>query len=130
MSHLRPVRSVGALLAVAAVAALTTAGIALAHGGHHHASHGGSYHAAKASAAGQPRPVAEAAGGACPVKSPPPLPAGSVSVTNNGQTIRVLPAGSSTAGPAETKQAPPLTGSVSVTNNGQTVRILPAGTPC
>jgi hypothetical protein len=45
MSHLKPVRLAGALLAVAAVTALMTAGIALAHGGHHHANHGRSYHA-------------------------------------------------------------------------------------
>ena len=56
MSHLRLLRLVGALLAVAAVAAVTTAGIALAQGGHHHARHGRSHHAAKASGTACPAP--------------------------------------------------------------------------
>ena len=38
MSRLRLLRFAGALLAVAAVAALTTAAIALAQGGHRHAN--------------------------------------------------------------------------------------------
>jgi hypothetical protein len=63
MSHLWPVRLVGALLAVAAVSALTTVGIALAQGGQHHAKHGRSHHAAKASARGP--------GSACPAPSKP-----------------------------------------------------------
>jgi len=63
MSHPRLVRLMGALLAVAAVAAVTTAGIALAQGGHHHARHGRSHHAAKASGTGT--------GTACPAASNP-----------------------------------------------------------
>jgi len=57
MSHPRLVRLMGALLAVAAVAAVTTAGIALAQGGHHHARHVRSHHAAKASGIGTTCPT-------------------------------------------------------------------------
>lgn len=65
MSHPRLVRLMGALLAVAAVAAVTTAGIALAQGGHHHARHVSSHHAAKASGTGT------GTGIACPAPSAP-----------------------------------------------------------
>jgi hypothetical protein len=72
MSHLRLVRLAGALLAVVVVAALATAGIALAQGGHHHAKRGRSYHAAKASGTGTacPAPPSKAAGGPRLVAAP------------------------------------------------------------
>jgi hypothetical protein len=57
MSHLKPVRLVGALLAVAGLAAVTTAGIALAQGGHRRATPVRSRHAAKASGAGTACPA-------------------------------------------------------------------------
>jgi hypothetical protein len=119
-------RSAVVLVALTGAAALLTVGIAGAQGEQQHASHGRSYHAAKASATAQPRPVAKAAGGACRLKSAPPSGTGSVSV--NGHTVRVIPAGVASAGSAEAKAAPSGTGSVSV--NGHAVRAVPAGTRC
>jgi hypothetical protein len=105
MSHLGPVRLVGALLAVAAVAALTTGGIALAQGGHHHAAHARRYHAAKASVGALPRPAAKAASAGCPnwvpangsaPPTPPPgtLPKGTMSLAPaNGSAPPTPPPG-------------------------------------
>ena len=126
MSGNRFTRLAVGLLAPTGAAVLLTVGIAGAQGQPHHANHGRSYHAAKAGATAQPRPVAKAAGSACRIKSP--LPSGRGSVSVNAHTVRVIPAGASSTGPADAKQAPSGTGSVSV--NGHTVRVVPAEVPC
>jgi hypothetical protein len=68
MSHLRLVRMVGALLAVAAVAALV-AGIATAQSGTHRAAKASVTHVAKASATGCPAPGPGVSGGPAPQSS-------------------------------------------------------------
>jgi hypothetical protein len=126
MSVKRLTRSAVVLLALTGAAALLTVSIAGAQGEHHNANLGRSYHAANASAAAQARPVVTAAGGACSIKSAPPSGTGSVSV--NGHTARVMPAGATSAGGAEAKTGPSGTGSVFV--NGHTVHVVPTGAPC
>jgi hypothetical protein len=95
MSHLRPVRLVGALLAVAAVSALTTVGIALAQGGQHHARRGRSHHAAKASARGN----------TCPAPSTP-KEAGEARAAKEAarRTVGATPASSGPASGAEKEE--------------------------
>jgi hypothetical protein len=99
MSHLRPVRLVGALLAVAAVAAVTTGGIALAQGGHHHARHGRSHHAAKASGTGT----------TCPTPSNPKSAqrSGAVAVPGSGDEKEVRAQKEALAGKAPAEKGGP-----------------------
>lgn len=80
MSNIKLIRSAAMLLVIAALAALTSAGvgIALAQGGQH-AKHSRSYHAAKASAGALSRPAAKVASTGCPNWVPtngsaPPIP--------------------------------------------------------
>jgi hypothetical protein len=66
MSHLKLVRWVGALLAVVAVAAVMSAGIATAHSGAYDAAKASVTHVTKASATGCPAPEAGVSAGPAP----------------------------------------------------------------
>jgi hypothetical protein len=97
MSHLRLVRLVGALLTVAAVAAVVTAGIATARSGAHRAAKAGVTHVAKASATGCPAPGPGASGG------PPPQSSGGSGALGE----RAIPGSFSHPG---TEECPPAAG--------------------
>ena len=114
MSGRRLIGSAGVLLVLIGSAAFVTGGIAVAQGGKGDANRTGSYRAVDASGTMQPGSAGKSGVTACP---------GPGSVIVDGNTVRVTPAGPSTAGAAgELKSASVPAGTASVSVDGQTVR--------